>query len=102
MIFCFSKSKDTLRKLEPSSILKIIPVGKFPGGLIRKKIKNKRNVATKNIYNGDLFGICYIGKFVGGEASLDSMRSKVGTFNIWPGKCHRVASSSVFKTKVLE
>jgi len=42
----------------------------------------------------------YIGKLVGGEASLDSIRSSVGTFNICPGKCHRVASSSVFRTKV--
>ena len=36
-----------------------------------------------------LTGQVYIGKLVGGEASLDSIRSKVGTFNIWPGKCRR-------------
>ena len=68
--------------------------------------QNTKNITKQNtkktIFSIDKedFIIYYVGRLVGGEASLDSIRSRVGTFNIWPGKCHNVANSSVFKTKV--
>ena len=53
--------------------------------LVASHIENKKYIQIKlpQLYNKSFcFAYIYVGKFVGGAASLDSIRSRVGTFNI--------------------
>ena len=68
----------------------------FTSGLSLEEGSNR----SVELFGDSWFSIYYVGKFVGGAASFDSIRSRVGTLRICPGKCHKVANSSTFNTNV--